>query len=229
MDRSSIGADDRSYLSIAGSAAGVGQSELTEDTQVFGSTGSENVYLIDGLDTTDPQTATFGTNFNFDAIKEISISTAGFEAEYGRATGGVVNLITKSGGNDFSGTVDVRYRDRRFVEKGQRSDAAEGGDNSFVLPAATLGGPLVRDRIWFFTSAAYQRQQTTPSLSSTTADFKGQDYLGKISWQIDPRWRAVFQGSSSPATFTAFNAGPFVVPKEAATERPRYVLRTAGV
>ncbi|HEX3553057.1 MAG TPA: TonB-dependent receptor [Thermoanaerobaculia bacterium] len=225
LDRSSIGADDRSYLSIAGSAAGVAQSELTEDPQIFGSTGSENVYLIDGLDTTDPQTATFGTNFNFDAIKEISLSTAGFEAEYGRATGGVVNLITKSGGNDFSGTFDVRYRDNRFVEKGQHSDSEEGdGDNSFVLPAATLGGPLARDRIWFFTSAAYQRQQTTPSLSPITADFKGQDYLGKISWQIDPRWRAVFKGASSPATFTAFNAGPFVDPAAAATERQRSVL-----
>ncbi|MBW8876168.1 MAG: carboxypeptidase regulatory-like domain-containing protein [Acidobacteria bacterium] len=55
LDRSSIGADDRSYLSIAGSAAGVAQSELTEDPQVFGSTGSENVYLIDGLDTTIPR------------------------------------------------------------------------------------------------------------------------------------------------------------------------------
>jgi hypothetical protein len=223
MDRSSIGADDRSYLSIAGSAAGVAQSELTEDPQVFGSTGSENVYLIDGLDTTDPYTSTFGTNFNFDAIQEISFSTAGFEAEYGRATGGVVNLVTKSGGNDLSGTFDVRYRDSRFTEAGEHSDP-EDNDSSFVLPAATLGGPLVRDRIWFFTSAAYQRQKTTPSLSPTTADLKGEDYLGKISWQIDPRWQAVFKGSSAPSTFTAFNAGPFVAPEAAATERQRSVL-----
>jgi hypothetical protein len=224
MDRSSIGADDRSYLSIAGSAAGVFQSELTQDPQVFGSTGSENVYLIDGLDTTDPFTSTFGTNFNFDAVQEISVSTAGFDAEYGRATGGVVNLITKSGGNDLAGTFDVRYRDSRFTEKGQHFDPEADGKSSFVLPAATLGGPLQRDRVWFFASAAYQRQQTTPSLSPITADFKGEDYLGKISWQIDPRWQAVFKGSSAPATFTAFNAGAFVEPAAAATEKQRSVL-----
>jgi hypothetical protein len=156
VDRSSIGADDRNVQSVVGSAAGLITTEITADPKVFGSTAGENVYLIDGLDTTDPYTATYGTNFNFDAIQEVSLLTAGFEAEYGRATGGVVNVITKSGGNDFHGTFDARYRNDSFAAKGQHFDPENAGKNSFLLPAATLGGPLLRDRLWFFGSAALE-------------------------------------------------------------------------
>jgi outer membrane receptor protein involved in Fe transport len=223
MDRSSIGADDRSYLSVIGTAAGVAQSELTADPQVLGATPGENVYLIDGLDTTDPYTATAGTTFNFDAIEEISFATAGFDAEYGRATGGVVNLITKSGGNVLAGTFDARYRNASFSQAGKHFDPEEDA-STFLLPAATLGGPLARDRIWFFTSAAYQETKTTPNLSQTTDHFVGEDYLAKLSWQIDPRWQAVFKGFSAPVSITDFNASPFVAPEAAATERQRSVL-----
>lgn len=223
IDRSSIGADDRNYQSVIGSAAGVTATEITADPNVFGSTVGENVYLIDGLDTTDPYTATFGTNFNFDAIQEVSLLTAGFEAEYGRATGGVVNVLTKSGGNAFAGTFDVRYRDRRFAEQGQHTDP-ESSESLFLLPAATLGGPLLRDRLWFFTSAAVQDQKITPTESPTVDHFRGQDYLGKLSWQIDPRWRAVFKASSTPATIADFNASQFVEPAAAATETQTAVI-----
>ncbi|HVT58337.1 MAG TPA: TonB-dependent receptor [Thermoanaerobaculia bacterium] len=223
MDRSSIGADDRLYQSVIGSAAGVGFSELNSDPHVFGSTVGENVYLIDGLDTTDPFTATLGTNFNFDAIQEISFFTAGFEAEYGRATGGVVNLITKSGGNSFSGTFDTRYRTSALSEKGPHFDPSRD-KSTFILPAATLGGPVLLDRLWFFTSAEYQEQATTPFLSPTANTLRGEDYLGKLSWQIDPQWRAVFKASSTPFTNTNFNASQFVEPAAAATERQSSVI-----
>ncbi|MDP9122412.1 MAG: TonB-dependent receptor, partial [Acidobacteriota bacterium] len=218
MDRSSIGADDRSYLSVAGSAPGVTQSELVANPNVLGSTGGENAYLIDGLDTTDPFTATFGTNFNFDAIQEISLLSAGFEAEYGRATGGVVNLITKSGGNRFSGTFDVRYRNSSFAEKGSHFDP-ESNESSFLLPAATLGGPLALDRAWFFTSASYQDQRITPTESPLAAHFAGRSYLGKVSWQIEPGWQVVLKGSSAPARINDWNVSRFVEPAAAAAER----------
>ena len=70
---------------------------------------------LDGIDTTDPVTETFGTNFNFDAIAEISFQTAGFAAEFGRATGGVVNIVTKSGGNQFSIKIKSDCDNRIFV------------------------------------------------------------------------------------------------------------------
>jgi hypothetical protein len=218
VDRASIGADDRTYLSVLGSAAGVTSTELAADPKVLGSTEGENVYLVDGLDTTDPYRATFGLQLNFDAIEEVSLLAAGFEAEYGRATGGLVNLITKSGGNQFAGTLDTRYRNRSFVEKGRHFDP-ESATNSFLLPAATLGGPLLRDRLWFFTSAAYQDQTATPSGSPLADRFTQRDFLGKLSWQIDERWRAVFKASSTPSRTTNFNASQFVAPEAGAVEK----------
>jgi TonB dependent receptor/Carboxypeptidase regulatory-like domain len=229
VDRSSIGADDRNYQSVVGSAAGAVASEITADPHVFGSTVGENVYLIDGLDTTDPFTATYGTNFNFDAIEEVSLLAAGFEAEYGRATGGVVNVITKSGGNEFHGTFDSRYRNSSFTEKGRHFDPESAGQSSFLLPAATLGGPLLRDRLWFFSSAALVDQKVTPTDSPTADHFRGQDYLGKLSWQIDPQWRAVWKGSSTPATLGDLNASQFVEPAAAATEKQRATIYQADL
>ncbi|HVR10435.1 MAG TPA: TonB-dependent receptor [Thermoanaerobaculia bacterium] len=229
VDRSSIGADDRNYQSVVGSAAGAITTEITADPSIFGSTIGENVYLIDGLDTTDPYTATYGTNFNFDAIQEVSLLTAGFEAEYGRATGGVVNVVTKSGGNDFHGTFDTRYRNDAFAAKGQHFDPEAAGHSSFLLPAATFGGPLLHDRLWFFTSAALEDQKLTPTDSPTVNHLRSEDYLGKLSWQLDERWRAVIKASSSPATLAGFNASQFVEPQAAATERQRATIFQADL
>ena len=224
VDRASIGADDRNYQSVVGAAAGAITTEITADPHIFGSTVGENLYLVDGLDTTDPYTATYGTNFNFDAIQEVSLLTAGFEAEYGRATGGVINVVTKSGGNDYHGTFDGRYRTDAFAAKGEHFDPESAGQSSFLLPAATLGGPLLHDRLWFFSSAALVDQKLTPTDSPTANHRHSEDYLGKLSWQIDPQWRAVFKASSTPATLANFNASRFVEPAAAATERQRAVI-----
>ncbi|MEJ2189849.1 MAG: TonB-dependent receptor, partial [Acidobacteriota bacterium] len=142
LDRAAIGSSGRSYVSVLFHAAGaddVGNS----NPSVFGSTIGENAYYIDGVDTTDPVTSTLGVLLNFDAIQEIQIQTAGFEAEYGRAIGGMVNLVTKSGGNQFSGTLDVRYRDDAFYESGDHFDSGEL-DNEYIAAGFTLGGPIVR-------------------------------------------------------------------------------------
>src|SRR5947209_1244207 len=88
LDRASVGTQGRSYLAVVGRAAGADGGN--SDPRIFGSTVGENAYYIDGIDTTDPVTATFSATLNFDAIAEISFQTAGFAAEYGRATGGVV-------------------------------------------------------------------------------------------------------------------------------------------
>jgi hypothetical protein len=84
---------------------------------VRGSTIGGNVYLVDGVDSTDPVTATFGTNFVYNAIQEIQFQTGGFNAEFGRATGGIANIVTKSGGNAFSGSFDARYRTRTSTSR----------------------------------------------------------------------------------------------------------------
>ena len=156
LENAAIGSTNRSYQSVLTQAAGVVGGS---NPNVFGSTEGENAYFIDGMDSTDPVTATFGTNLHFDAIQEINFETGGFEAEFGRATGGVVNVITKSGGNDFSGTFDVRYRDTDFYESGDHFDP-DANTTSFLNPAGTLGGPIVRDKVWLMLTLITSAEST---------------------------------------------------------------------
>ena len=72
---------------------------------VLGSTGAENQYIVEGLNTTGVERAEKGKQLNFDFVEEIEVKTGGLPAEYGRATGGVINVITKSGGNTFRGSL----------------------------------------------------------------------------------------------------------------------------
>jgi hypothetical protein len=214
LAKASIGSGGRNYLSVIGQTAGVAG---TGNVRVFGSTGAENAFLIDGINTTDPVTSTFGTNFNFDAIQEISFTTGGFDAEYGGATGGLVNLVTKSGGNDFSGSLDVRYSDNDFNENGEFFDK-NANKTKFIQPGATLGGPIQRDKVWFFASAEDISTEVTPTGSPTTREFEGQNYLGKITWQVNPTISVVGKYSSDPAEITNANAGRFVAPEATRTQ-----------
>jgi hypothetical protein len=210
MKNAAIGSANRSYQSIISQAAGAVND--SGNPHVFGSTVGENSYYVDGLDTTDPVTETFGTNFTFDAIQEIDFQTGGYEAEYGRASGGVVNLITKSGGNNFSGTFDLRYRSTSFYQNGEHFDR-ESNKVKFMDPALTLGGPIVKDKVWFFVSGETPDSETTPAQSPTTRKFKGKYYLGKVTWQVDPNWRLVGKVSGDPANIDNNNAASDILPE----------------
>jgi hypothetical protein len=214
LQGAAIGSDNRQYQRVLFQAPGVSGGS---NPRVFGSSRSENAYYVDGVNTTDPATSTFSINFNFDAIQEIQFQTGGFEAEYGMATGGVVNLVTKSGGNQFSGTVDIRYRDDNFNTSGDHFDA-DTQDTAFQEIGLTLGGPIMSDKVWFFVSYAYVNSERTPTGSPNTRDFEANYPLAKLTWQIDPSWRLTGKYTADPTDISnddaAFNiaedAGLFV-------------------
>jgi Carboxypeptidase regulatory-like domain len=216
LDHTAIGSQGRSYQMAIGRAPGADNG--TGDPRVFGSTVGENAYYIDGIDTTDPLTETFGVNFNFDAIAEISFQTAGFAAEFGRATGGVVNIVTKSGGNQFSGTLDARYNNNQFNENGAHFNR-DTNKTEFLKPAATLGGPILHDTMWFFASFEEIDSKSTPASSTLTSDFRGTDSLIKVSFQFDPSWQGFVKYSADPARIDNFNAGLGVESVAAAQQR----------
>jgi hypothetical protein len=128
---------------------------------VYGSSGAENQYIIDGLNTTGVELGNKGKNVNMDFIDSVETKTGGLPAEYGRNTGGIVNAITKSGSNTFHGSMfgfteggflqaDDSTRDERPQTTTQVVDVAHRGD-----VGGTLGGFIVRDRLWFFGSIDY--------------------------------------------------------------------------
>lgn len=153
----------RSYQALIGSVPGV---VGIGNVNALGALASNNLFLMDSVDTTDPTTGTFGANLNFEAIQEVSVYTSGASAEYGRAQGAIVNVVTKSGTNNFEGSFKYIFQnddwDAQNTTKSETTGASlERVKFDQVNPnyAFTGGGPLWRNRAWFFTT--YERQENT--------------------------------------------------------------------
>ncbi len=214
LQQAAIGSGGRDYLSIISQAAGVAGSG---NASVYGGTQGDNSYLIDGLNTTDPLLGTFGTNFNYDAIQEISFQTGGFEAEFGQATGGIINLVTKSGGNEFSGSLDVRYANESFTENGEyfnRDDQSSGLRNI----SGTLGGPILRDKVWFFLSAENVLSKAQATGAPVVRKYTGWNYIAKGTWQVNDSHRMVFKYSGDPAEIPGANSSTFMTADASRTQ-----------
>src|SRR5205085_199626 len=122
---------------------------------ISGGFAYETQFLIDGVDVADNVFGTLNDLFIEDAIEEVQVLTSGISAEYGRFGGGVVNAITKSGGNTFSGSFRTDVANPRwtpltpFEKENQRDKPKNQLQPTYQ---ATLGGYLVKDRLWFFTA-----------------------------------------------------------------------------
>ena len=198
-----VGTANRGYQSVLSQAAGVTGGS---NPNVFGSTEGENAYLIDGMNTTDTVTGTWATMFNMDAVEEMNFQTGGFEAEFGQATGGIVNLVTKSGGNEFSGSLDVRYRGDNMTESGDHFDPDEEMSEREQYSGA-LGGPILRDKLWFFTSLQYIKSISDEPTWYFPYNWEGWQFLGKATWQVSDGNRLVGKFSTDPAEIPGVNAG----------------------
>lgn len=213
LQRTAIGFDRRaSYLGMLSRAPGVadaGRYQSEPAMRVHGSTPSENTFLVDGLDTTNPYWGTARTVLPFDAVREIGLETAGFEATHGRATGGVVNVVTRSGGNQLAASLDLRYRDEELESEGRHYDPDRQPSSSRLL-SATLGGRMVRDRAWFFAALEEGRVETTPTGSPATFSAEGKRGFLKLTAQPAPGWLGVVKGHVNPEEWENVYAGPFV-------------------
>jgi Carboxypeptidase regulatory-like domain/TonB dependent receptor-like, beta-barrel/TonB-dependent Receptor Plug Domain len=227
-----IGQQGRSYQSVLAQAAGsAGPNASTGaggggNPQVFGSNQGQNQWRFDGLNATDPVTHTFGTNFAFDAIQEVSVQTAGYEAEYGKATGGVVNVITKSGGNNFSGTADVRLSNQHMISKGHKHQEANASllafDRSTQVfknwgPQATIGGPIQQDKIWFFVSGQRLHNHIQPPNTQGFApgdrQFIGWNTFSKLTATLTPNQTWGLKYTYNPALIPFAQQSSFVKPE----------------
>ena len=143
----------RTFGAVLGAAAG--SQDDFYGTSLSGSTSVENTYIVEGINTTDPGYGLLSTNLPNEFIQETEVITGGYNAEYGRSTGGVINIITKSGSNEFHGSVFGYWTPGALVanEKpspraGSAIDREDNLSNQFDL-GAEVGGPIVKDRLWF--------------------------------------------------------------------------------
>jgi hypothetical protein len=147
----------RNYSSIVQVVPGTSTDTNPENSQqatvtVYGSAGNENQFIIDGVNTTGVEYGFQGKELNFEFIKEVEVKAGGYEAEYGRSTGGIINVITKSGGNNFSGDV-FGYLDNDSLQADADPVVSTAGTVAGFTKqdyGADLGGFIVKDKLWFF-------------------------------------------------------------------------------
>jgi len=182
----------RSFQSIALTAPSVNQGEIEGGMQVNGASGAENAFTVDGITVNSLINGQQRQNTVFEYLQEVQVKTSGISAEYGGALGGVVSAVTKSGGNVFRGEGHYYY-------EGDKLSAApvkrlildpvnevstfyvqdEEPDTTQQEFGGSAGGPIVRDRLFFFGSYSPRNEQTTRLYRFTD----GQDDFSRDIWR----------------------------------------------
>ncbi|MCP5102868.1 MAG: TonB-dependent receptor [bacterium] len=139
-----------------------------------GASASENTFYVDGVDTTTLYEGKAGTNVNFDFIEEVQVKSSGYSAEYGGSMGGVISVITRSGGNEFHGSLGTYFdgsvlgynptpnlRKNAFNEDAAEYVTYPEDDWTRIEPGFGIGGYLIKDKLWFFGSFMPKFKSTT--------------------------------------------------------------------
>ena len=168
-----------------------------------GSDARSNKFLIDGVMHTDPVTGDPIMEVGFEAIDEVIVDTGGHQAEFGQAKGAVVQVITKSGGNNFSGEMNLFIRPLKLQDDNTEGTPFEGqfvGFDHQYLSGLSLGGPVKKDKVWFFGSFnldksvsyvqgfPYEQEQNAPIKKDIYSPFL------KLTWQIDAKNKLMASG-----------------------------------
>ncbi|MEM7586672.1 MAG: carboxypeptidase regulatory-like domain-containing protein [Acidobacteriota bacterium] len=208
----------RFYQSVAVLLPGVAGGD-DGNPNTSGALRSSNLFLIDGVDTTDATTGLFGLNLNFETVQEVAVTTAAAPVAYGRASGAVINVVTRSGDNQFRGRArwlatnnawneDYDYPAPQVFHLASQLEAiASAPDRLDSILALHLGGPVVADRVWFFggfenDSRSFQR----PTLSGPTwdDDSRVESTAFKLTASLDERHTVVLQHAADDARIAAF-------------------------
>ncbi len=183
---------------------GLNYSDRSRQTGTSSKRGSrDNYYFLDGVEVTGHSSQTALMTFNNEAIQEQELITSGVPAEYGGGKGVIANVVTKSGGNDFSGTANIYFQPQSFYLDYGGSDyedspdptKLEGYKDNKYDTAFTFGGPIAKDKFWFFVSGQYRKNadefQLSSSASSTreTVDYSQarKGFFSKFSFKMSQK------------------------------------------
>ena len=177
----------------------------------------DNLITVNGVNVQENLRGQPHNLFIEDAIQETTVQTAGISAEFGNFTGGVVNAITKSGGNQFSGSFRDNIGNPSWTENspdtfavvnGQVQEAAtlENLDQTSHQYEATLGGRIIRDRLWFFAAGRKAKTTTQQTLAQSTISYPvgttDERLEGKLTGAITPQHNIVLSYLEAPQTQT---------------------------
>lgn len=202
-----VSRDVSSYLDLTPGTVQLSGAPLNQ-TQITGGATSENLNLINGATANDNYNGYLLPLYIEDAIEEITTSLSGVSVEYGRFTGGVVNALTKSGGNEFHGSLRLNLSNPKWAAPTPLT--TERTDQLDRLWEGTLGGFILRDRLWFFLAGRTTSQttslQTDPPVSIPYDKTIRQDRVeGKLTFALSPNHRLI--GSYLDVEETRKNTG----------------------
>jgi len=172
------------YTSLLKIAPNVRPEPLNAGFQIDGASGAENVFVVDGQEVTNFRTGQLNSNNNlpFELLQEVQIKSTGFNAEYGGATGGVINAVTIGGGNDWHANFGASFTPSKFQgdpyyglnrwSTGTGAAQVFGVEDFFpkkdggtgFFPVASFSGPIVKDKAWFSLVYAPQIIETTRTI-----------------------------------------------------------------
>jgi hypothetical protein len=171
----------------------------------YGGATNENNFLVDGVNTTNPRGASWGSmvHVNYNAVQEIRLLSLGTKAEYGNFSGVAIDVLTKSGGNNIHGSIgyysmigsprnnvpgagDIQGSDFLFIQEGDNLFYQDKRDNEFSL---TFGGPVARNKLWFFTAFNHTDRHTQEPNFDPTKDWRGAYYDLKLTAQPSMKHR----------------------------------------
>ena len=212
---------------------------------IHGASSGSTAYEIDGVNGESPTTGGMQINPQYESVEEIEISTGGLPAQVGASGGSFISVVTKSGGNQFHGQAQTYYTakglnqmlftDEELIALGRSKPAFAKYDWD---GSASLGGPIIKDRIWFFGTADYRQNEYT--LTNVPVTLEGTDYgvftnptktwspFLKLTAQLnkDMRFFAMFNGSF---TNTLYYPNYFQVFESTVKSRPRSMAVTANL
>ena len=207
----------RDFTTMVTQAPGANNESKLGGISIDGASAGENRFIIDGIETTNLRNGTSGQDLIADFVEEVQVKSSGYTAEFGGATGGVINVITKSGTNAWHGSGTFNFQGSA-TEGGRRPNLRINLTNDTVSeyitypedeetriePGFAIGGPIVRDRAWFF--GAYMPAMTTTnrSVSASTANnpaaaavsseqkITSQNFTGNLTAQLSTNARGRF-------------------------------------
>lgn len=156
------GGATRSFESLATAAPGVKSDAY--GVSVNGASSPENNYVIDGVTANNPANGTLGVSLSSEFVKEVNVVTGGYMPEYGRSTGGILNVVTKSGSNEFHGSVwgtvspGFMVGTQKLVKRFDSTLAVQSRLSSISDFGLDVGGPIIKDKLWFYVGLQIARE-----------------------------------------------------------------------
>ena len=215
------GGASRSFEAVAAATPGASSDRM--GVSISGASSPENAYVIDGLSVNNPGIGSIGSPLSSEFVDEINVISAGYLPEFGRSTGGTISATTKSGSDEFHGGAFMYFSPgalegkRGQVRQQVGAVAYDTSLNHVADIGLDLGGPIIRQKLWFYVGADLSHESYAFSRYFRSANADGSGYtkingsertwdavatqfqgIGKLTWAVNPDNKVTLSANMTP-------------------------------